>query len=97
MSGDSDDARQRLLDRLSREAPLEADVGRALLAMSDVFCIPPSEWAARLAPSVRHCAEGISKSRAAGFVTEPLKTLLRLHLKIGKILIPRRISPVLLT
>jgi hypothetical protein len=84
MSGDSDDARQRLLDRLSREAPLEADVGHALLAMSDIFCTPPSEWAARLAPSVRHCAEGISKSRVAGFVTEPLKTLLRLHLKIGK-------------
>jgi hypothetical protein len=82
--GDSHASRQRLYDRLSRESPLEADVGRALLVTSDSYWIPPSEWAARFAPPVRRCAEEISKSRASGFVTEPLKTLLRLHLKIGK-------------
>jgi hypothetical protein len=83
LSRDSD-ARQRLLERLSQEPALEADVGRALLAVNDIFCHPPSEWAARLAPPVRRCAEEISSSRAPGFITEPLKTLLRLHLKIGK-------------
>jgi hypothetical protein len=82
--GDSHASRHRLYDRLSRESPLEADVGRALLVTSDSYWIPPSEWAARFAPPVRRCAEEISKSRASGFVTEPLKTLLRLHLKIGK-------------
>jgi hypothetical protein len=83
MSSNSD-VRQRLLERLSQEAVLEADVGRALLAMSDTFRTPPSEWAAHLAPPVRRCAEAISSSRAPGFITEPLKTLLRLHLKIGE-------------
>jgi hypothetical protein len=78
------DARQRLLERLTQEAALEADVGRALLALSDIFCTLPSEWATLLAPHVRRCAEEISSSRAPGFITEPLKTLLRLHLKIGK-------------
>lgn len=39
MSSDLD-ARQRLLERLSQEAALEADVGRAVLAMSDIFCTP---------------------------------------------------------
>jgi hypothetical protein len=82
------DARQRLLERLLQEAALEADVGRAILALSGIFCTSPSEWATHLAPSVRRCAEEISSSRAPGFVTEPLKTLLRLHLKIGKTPVP---------
>ena len=93
----SSDARQRLVERLSQEPALEADVGRALLAMSDIFCHPPSDWAARLAPPVRRCAEEISSSRAPVFITEPLKTLLRLHLKIGETPVPSWIISVWLT
>lgn len=85
MSSDSN-TRRRLLDQLSAEAPLEADVGRTLIAMSDIFCTPPSEWASSLAPPVRCCAEEISRNPTSSLVTEPLKTLLRLHLKIGKAL-----------
>lgn len=78
-------ARHGLLDRLSQAAAPEADVGCALLAISDVFCISPLEWSSTLARPVRSCAEEILKSRAIGFMIEPLETLLRLHLKIGKV------------
>jgi len=76
--------RQMLLHRLSKEPSFEADVGDALIAVSDIFCTTPSSWASDLAPSVRSCAENISRSQTSGFVAEPLKALLRLHLKIGK-------------
>lgn len=77
-------AHLRLLDRLSVEAPADANIGRALIAISGVFFIPPSGWASDLVPAVRCCAEKISRKGTSDLVTEPLKTLLRLHLKIGK-------------
>lgn len=77
--------RRRLLDDLARESALTADIGRALVVMSDVFSTPPSQWAVISASSSVHSYGGeVSQSRAFGFVTEPLKTLLRLQLKIGK-------------
>jgi hypothetical protein len=76
--------RARLLDELAQEGALTADIGRAVLTLSDVFCTPPSEWAKISAPTVRCDGGEAMQSRAFGFVTEPLKTLLRLQLKVGK-------------
>ena len=78
--------RARLFDVIAQEGALTADIGRAILAMSDVFCTPPSEWAKISAPPVRSYGGEASQNRAFGFVTEPLKTLMRLQLKIGKAL-----------
>lgn len=84
----SDDSglRQRLLDDLAREDALTADVGRALLAMSDVFGTPPSEWSTIAAPHVQCFGSLASQSQHFASIPEPLKTLLRLRLKIGKLL-----------
>ena len=76
--------RTRLFDDIAQEGALTADIGRAILAMSDVFCTPPSEWAKISVPPVRCYGGEAPQSRAFGFVTEPLKTLMRLQLKIGK-------------
>ena len=76
--------RTRLFDEIAQEGALTADIGRAILAMSDVFCTPPSEWAKVSAPPIRCYGGEAPQSRAFGFVTEPLKTLMRLQLKIGK-------------
>jgi hypothetical protein len=78
--------RARLLDELAQEGALTADIGRAILALSDIFCTPPSEWAKVSAPPVRCYGGEAPQSRAFGFVTEPLKTLMRLQLKIGEYL-----------
>jgi len=77
--------RTRLLDEVVQEGALTADIGRAILAMSDVFGIPPSDWGRISAPPVRCYGGIVPQSRAFGFVTEPLKTLMRLQLKIGKL------------
>jgi hypothetical protein len=77
--------RARLFDEIAQECVLTADIGRAILAMSDVFCTCPSEWFKISAPPVRCYSVDLPQSRAFGFVTEPLKTLMRLQLKIGKL------------
>jgi len=77
--------RARLLDEIAQECVLAADIGRAILATSDVFCTCPSEWFKISAPPVRCYSGELPQSRAFGFVTEPLKTLMRLQLKIGKL------------
>jgi hypothetical protein len=78
--------RARLFDEIAQEGALTADIGRAILAMGDIFCTPPSEWFKISAPQVRCYGGELPQSRAFGFVTEPLKTLMRLQLKIGKLL-----------
>lgn len=78
--------RGRLFDEIAQEGALTSDIGRAILAMSDVFCTPPSEWIKISAPPVRCYGRDVPQSRAFGFVAEPLKTLMRLQLKIGKLL-----------
>ena len=78
--------RARLFDEIAQEGALTADIGRAILGMGDVFCTPPSEWFKISAPPVRCYGGEAPQSRAFGFVTEPLKTLMRLQLKIGKLL-----------
>jgi hypothetical protein len=76
--------RARLFDETAQESALTADIGRAILLISDVFCTPPSEWVRITAPPVRSYGGDLPQNRAFGFVTEPLKTLMRLQLKIGK-------------
>lgn len=81
---DDSSSPQILLEQLSREDALIADVGRALLTISDVFCKPPSEWA-NIPDRFGRCGnEQVPRSRTFGSTPEPLKTCLRLHLKIGK-------------
>lgn len=82
VSGELGD-RQRLLDDLTREDALTADVGCALLNMSDALGTPPSEWSNVPAPRVQCFGERGSQNQHFASMPEPLKTLLRLRLKIG--------------
>lgn len=79
---------QRLMDDLSREDALTADVGRALLVMSDVLGTPPSEWSNITVPHVQCFGSRDPQSQRFGSIPEPLKTLLRLRLKIGELPMP---------
>jgi hypothetical protein len=77
-------ARRTISELLTQERALTADVGHALLAMSDVYCKPPSQWAHISTTFGRSSDEAVSRSPIFGSTPEPLKTLLRLQLKIGK-------------
>jgi hypothetical protein len=79
----------RLLDRLACEDTLTADIGFALLTISSVFYTPPSEWAVIVSTCETRLAESVILGGGFELTPEPLKSLLRLHLKVGKL---RRIS-----
>jgi hypothetical protein len=72
--------RRSIQDRLVREDAFTADVGRAFLVASDLFNKPISQWATPLC----HHDEGVGHDQSFEDSAEPLKTLLRLQLKIGK-------------
>jgi len=74
----------RLLERLAREDAFTADVGSALLSIGSVFYTPPSEWANIASVCEAHLPESVLSSAGFELTPEPLKSLLRLQLKVGK-------------
>lgn len=70
------------------EEPWVRRIGRALLALSEVFTLNPSQWR-RL--SFFQCDESTSNHNSFLAAEEPLETLLRFHARIGEfaILQPR--------
>ncbi|KAI4851291.1 hypothetical protein E4T44_02220 [Aureobasidium sp. EXF-8845] len=72
----------RLLDRLACEDTLTADIGFALLTISSVFYTPPSEWAVIVSTCETRLAESVILGGGFELTPEPLKSLLRLHLKV---------------
>jgi hypothetical protein len=76
--------RSELLERLTREDTLTAEVGFALLTISSAFYTPPSEWAVIVATCEARLGQSVMSSGGFELTPEPLKTLLRLQLKVGK-------------
>lgn len=76
--------RSGLLERLAREDAFTADVGSALLSIGSVFYTPPSEWANIASVCETHLPESILSGAGFELTPEPLKSLLRLQLKVGK-------------
>lgn len=74
----------RLLEQLAREDKFIADVGFTLLSISSVFYTPPSEWAFIASTCEARQAESVLPAGGLELPLEPLKSLLRLQLKIGK-------------
>lgn len=74
----------RLLEQLAREDTFSADVGYALLSISSVFCTPPLEWATIASTCEARQAESVLSAGGFELTPEPLKSLLRLQLKVGK-------------
>jgi hypothetical protein len=74
----------RLLDQLARENWYTASVGHALLTISSVFCAPPSEWATIVSTCDARLTESVLSGGEFEPTLEPLKSLLRLLLKVGK-------------
>jgi hypothetical protein len=81
---DDSNARQTLLEQLNQEADLTAEIGRALLAVSETFRKPPSEWASISTPSGHSRDEDALRNLRFDPTPEPLGTLWRLVSKIGK-------------
>jgi hypothetical protein len=75
----------RLLERLAREDTFTADVGFVLLTISSVFYTPPSEWAVIAATCEARLGQSVMSSGGFELTPEPLKSLLRLQLKVGKL------------
>jgi hypothetical protein len=70
---------QELHHRLLLENTFVADVGRSLLALGDLFNDGPSQW-----PKFRfYQSQPDTPSQPLEDMDEPLKSLLRFHLKIG--------------
>lgn len=70
---------QEMQNRILSEDAFIADVGRSLLALGGLFSAGPSQW-------TNFCfyhAQPDAPSQAFEDVDEPLKTLLRFHMKIG--------------
>lgn len=74
----------RLLDQLARDNSFTANVGHALLTISSVFCVPPSEWATIVSTCEARLTESVLSGGEFELTLEPLKSLLRLQLKVGK-------------
>lgn len=74
----------RLLDQLARDNSFPANVGHALLTISSVFCAPPSEWASIVSTCTARLTESVLSGGEFELTLEPLKSLLRLQLKVGK-------------
>ncbi|KAH0287522.1 hypothetical protein KCU62_g5870, partial [Aureobasidium sp. EXF-3399] len=72
----------RLLERLVREDAFTSDVGSALLSIGSVFYTPPSEWANIVSVCEAHLPESVISSAGFELTPEPLKSLLRLQLKV---------------
>ncbi|KAG9950237.1 hypothetical protein KCU85_g3691, partial [Aureobasidium melanogenum] len=72
----------RLLEQLAREDKFIADVGFTLLSISSVFYTPPSEWAFIASTCEARQAESVLPAGGLELPLEPLKSLLRLQLKI---------------
>lgn len=72
-----------LLERLAREDAFTADVGSALLSIGSVFYTPPSGWANIASTFEEHLSESVLSGAGYELTPEPLKSLLRLQLKIG--------------
>jgi hypothetical protein len=81
---DDSSKRQTLLEQLSQEEYLITETGRALLAISEIFRKAPSEWASISAPSGPSRDEEALRNLRFDPTPEPLGTLWRLVLKIGK-------------
>jgi hypothetical protein len=75
----------RLLERLACEDTLTANVGFALLTISSVFYTSPSEWAVIASTCEARLAESVISGGGFELTPEPLKSLLRLQLKVGKL------------
>jgi hypothetical protein len=74
----------KLLERLAREDTLTAGIGFALLTVSSVLYTSPSEWAVIAATCEARLTESVMSSEQFELTPEPLKTLLRLQLKVGR-------------
>ncbi|KAH0150553.1 hypothetical protein KCU67_g10611, partial [Aureobasidium melanogenum] len=72
----------RLLEQLAREDAFIADVGFALLSIGSVSCKPPSEWTIIASAHEARPAESVLSAREFKLTPEPLKSFLRLQLKI---------------
>ncbi|KAG9714579.1 hypothetical protein KCU73_g16173, partial [Aureobasidium melanogenum] len=72
----------RLLEQLAREDAFIADVGFALLSIGSVFCTPPSGWTIIASAHEARRAESVLSAGEFELTLEPLKSLLRLQLKI---------------
>ncbi|KAK6004940.1 hypothetical protein QM012_007719 [Aureobasidium pullulans] len=72
----------RIIEQLAREDTFTADVGFALLSISSVFCTQPSEWASITSTFEARQAESVLSSGGFELTPEPLKSLLRLQLKV---------------
>ncbi|KAG9659370.1 hypothetical protein KCU64_g3903, partial [Aureobasidium melanogenum] len=72
----------RLLEQLAREDAFIADVGFALLSIGSVFCTPLSEWTIIASTYEARQAETVLSTGGLELTPEPLKSLLRLQLKI---------------
>ena len=81
---DDSSARQTLLEQLNQEEYLNAETGRVLLAISEIFRKPPSGWASISTPSGHSRDEDALRNLRFDPNPEPLGTLWRLILKIGK-------------
>jgi hypothetical protein len=81
---DDSSARQTLLEQLNQEEYLTTETGRALLTISEIFRKPPSEWAGISTPSGHSRDEDAFRNLRSDPTPEPLGTLWRLVLKIGK-------------
>jgi hypothetical protein len=75
----------RLLDQLACEDNMTAEIGFALLTISSVFYTPPSEWAVIALTCEARLAESVILGGGFELTPEPLKSLLRLQLKIGNL------------
>lgn len=74
----------RLLEQLACEDAFTADVGFALLSISGVFYTSPSNWAIIASAYEARQAESVLSAGGFELTPEPLKSLLRLQLKVGK-------------
>ncbi|KAI5194518.1 hypothetical protein E4T38_09551 [Aureobasidium subglaciale] len=71
-----------LLERLVHEDPFTTNVGYALLAISSVYNTPPSDWSIIASTREPRLAEAVLSSGGFELTLEPLKSLLRLQLKV---------------
>ena len=74
----------RLLERLAREDAFTADVGSTLLSLGSVFYTAPSEWANIASAFQAHLSESVLSCAGIELTPDPLKSLLRLQMKVGK-------------